>query len=101
MSKRVPKIILKSLYESFRTQDHAGAREKLALVDGLDVDDGMALATIARNARDFQEFVALVDTAGTNDHNGPLAAAKRLALYMAAKSSFPWESTESELEPVQ
>lgn len=92
MSNRVPKIILKSLYESFRTNDEAGAREKLALVEGLDIQDGLAMASIARQARDFQEFVSLIEAASSETNSGPLAAAKRLALFAAAKSKFPWES---------
>ncbi|PRQ02406.1 hypothetical protein ENSA5_23330 [Enhygromyxa salina] len=94
MSNRVPKIILKSLYESFRTADEAGAREKLALVEGLDIEEGLALAALARKARDFKEFTSLVEAAGSEERQGPLAAAKRLALYAAAESKFPWQSTE-------
>jgi len=94
MSNRVPKIILKSLYESFRTADEAGAREKLALVEGLDIDEGLALAGLARKSHDFKEFASLVEAAGSEERQGPLAAAKRLALYAAAESKFPWEAEE-------
>ncbi len=98
MSNRVPKIILKSLYESFRTTDEASAREKLALVDGLDVEEGLALAHIAAKSSNFQDFARLVNGAGTEDKNGPLSAARRLALFAAKESSFPWESEEKSLE---
>lgn len=95
MSNRVPKIILKSLYESFRNADEASAREKLALVEGLDVEEGLALAHIANKSSNFQEFARLVDAAGTEQNNGPLAAARRLALFAAAESKFPWEEEKA------
>lgn len=99
MSNRVPKIILKSLYESFRNTDETSAREKLALVEGLDVEEGLALAHIAAKASNFQDFARLVNGAGTEQSSGPLSAARRLALFAAKESSFPWEDEKAPAEP--
>ena len=94
-SSRIPKIILKSLYESFRADDTATAQAKLSTVEGVDLQDGLALAELARSCATFQDFNAMINV----DHVDPGTAerarhaAQMLATTAAAASKFPWQST--------
>lgn len=93
-SNRIPKIVLKSLYESFRTDDVATAESKLSMIEGVDLQDGLAMAELARTSATFQDFNALINVENVDPGTAERArhAAQALAVATATKSKFPWES---------
>lgn len=94
-TNRIPKIILKSLYEAFHADDEQAARAKLATVEGMDVQDGLALAELARSCSSFQQFNELINVQQADSEKVTSArlAAQVLTGTAATKSKWFWEAT--------
>ena len=60
MTLMVPRLVLKPVYDSLSKEQEAHVRRQLALVERLDVGEGLALYQLAREARDFDAFYARV-----------------------------------------
>jgi hypothetical protein len=58
---RIPKVILKSMYESFRKDDETSIKAKAKLLGpSVDVADALSLGKVARVCSTFEEFDDLI-----------------------------------------